>query len=85
MSPTFLCVSEFDVKLGLGVKILKFTAVKWFFYFWFQTCHFFQRFFERILNVKFGGGSKLLKLSGCGGDKILVMGGVSSFSRGRGA
>ena len=41
MPPTFLWVLKFDVKLGVGVKILKFTAGRWLFYFWFQKCHFF--------------------------------------------
>ena len=31
MSPTFLWVSKFDVKLGSGGKIFKFTIFTWFF------------------------------------------------------
>ena len=38
MLPTFLWVSKFDFKLGVGVKILKITRGRWFFYFWLKTC-----------------------------------------------
>ena len=40
MSPSFLWLSKFHVKLGVGVKIFKFKTGRWLFYFWFQTCHF---------------------------------------------
>ena len=34
LSPTFLWVSKFHVKLGVVVKNLKITAGRWFFFFW---------------------------------------------------
>ena len=34
LSPTFLWVSKFDVKLGVVIKNFKFTAGRWFFIFW---------------------------------------------------
>ena len=47
----FLRDFNFDVKLGFWVKIFKFTAGRWLFYFRFQKCHFLQRILKRILNL----------------------------------
>ena len=81
----FLWVSKFDVKLGVGVKIFKFTAGRWLFYFRFQKCHFFQMILKRILYVKLGVGVKKFNfLRGVGGKKIEFWWWVSSFSGGVG-
>ena len=41
LSPTFLWISKFDAKLGVGVKVFKITMGRCLFYFWFKTCIYF--------------------------------------------
>ena len=50
-SRTFLWVSKFDVKLGVGFKIFKFTAGRGLFYFWVYFLGWLGAY-----NLSFGGG-----------------------------
>ena len=56
LSPRFLWVLKFDVKLGVVVKNFKTTIGRWFFRIWFQTCLSEPEIglFEILFDVKLG-------------------------------